>query len=894
MNRKLSGVMTAVAVGMLSLAGKVAFADDTPRVVSNFNLPAQSLADSLRAVASETRTSVLFDERALAGKQAPALKGRVSADEAVARLLVGSGLRVQRLNDRTIVLAPANASSSATSNHTGAMQMAQVDPAQEHAGKTDTEHSQAQADENTQGTKLQEVVVTATKREERVQDVPISMAVISPQDIEKRSLVGMEDYLRSVPGVNEINRGVSDSSIVIRGITGSPESENFSSGATVATYFGETPITGAGGYIAGGIDVRPVDLERIEVLRGPQGTSFGSASLSGALRLIPKSPDLDRFSAKVAGAYSDTSGRGSGNNMIQGIVNIPLAASKLGIRVVGYRFYDSGVYRNIAGIDPATLAIADRWNVGDVVRGFTKDGVGDMESTGGRFSALWKATDNLSFALQVLTQKIAQNGSPIATTGEYEQARFPVAARRRVDGSPEDYRESNIDLYNLVVNYDLSWAVATATASRTDSAVSPLLSTSVSPFPFTSATYSDVKSFAAETRLASRLDGPFQFLGGLFYQDIDSPNTQYADWPGTAATNPLPLLGLITTDPLVREDTTRKVTERAIFGEVSYDLSDSLTATLGGRHFDYDRSEYVLQEGGFFGRPFGSGVPSNIKLDEGDQTFKANLSYRPTDRSLFYASWSQGFRLGRPAPGANPVLCDPNGDGLIDGTGVTIASTREISSDYLDSYEVGTKLALFDRRMSVDAAAYRLEWNDVPVLVFLDTAAGLQCSRVTYTANAGAARSQGVEFQTSTLIVDGLRVDLGFGYVEAELTKDAPALRAPRGSRLPGAPRVNANLGLQYDFWIAGHGAFVRADSLYAGEFYGDLLQTPGLKAGGYVKIDARAGIRLGQFSAELFARNLTNRNDFTWRGTIGGTNPFFGYRLRPRTVGIQLTYTFE
>ncbi len=865
----------------------------------DFAISAQKLDVALMEFSRQAKVQVIASTEQLRNLSTGGVTGNLTISSALKKLLANSGLVFKTVGESAIsigksgelAVGAASATTSAAEAGDGAGQLRLVQSAQNPASSDNS--SRNRSEDSGSREKIQEIIVTATKREERVQDVPISMAVIGPQEIERRGLVGMEDYLRSIPGVNEIDRGVVDNAIVVRGITSAPQAENFSSGATVATYFGETPITGAGGYIVGGVDVRPVDLERIEVLRGPQGTSFGSASLSGALRLIPKSPDLDRFSAKAAATYSYTGGHGGGNNMIQGVANIPLVEDKFGIRLVGYRYYDSGAYRNIVGLDPATLTIADRWGVGDVARGFTQDGVGDMESTGGRISVLWKPTDNLSATLHVLTQEVAQNGYPFATLGEYEQAEFPVASQRRVDGSPEEYRESNIDIYNLVLNYDLPWAVVTATASRTDSGVSPLLATGLTPFPFTQATYMDVESSVAEIRLASRLGGRVQFLGGLFYEDTHNPNIQYLDWPGVSATNPLPTLRLPATDPLARIDTVRKVIQRAVFGEISYDLSNKLMATLGGRYFDYDRTEYRLQEGGYLNVLYGAGVPSNLRIDESDQIFKANLTYRSTDQSLLYASWSQGFRLGRPTTGVNPVLCDNDGDGLIDGTRVTIASTDEIGSDYLDSYEVGAKLALFDRRVIVDAAVYYQEWNDVPVQVRLSGITP-QCTSTTFTANVGGATSRGVEFQSSTLIVDGFRVDFGAGYVKAELSKDVPTLNAPAGSRLPGAPRVNANLGLQYDFKVAGRDAFVRADSVYAGEFYGDLLETPGLKAGGYLKVDARTGIMLGRLSAELFVRNVTDRNDFTWRGPSGGANPFFGYRLRPRTIGLQLGYVFQ
>ncbi len=897
MNTKTMSRWLIQTVAVLAMAGMVlpAYASDEREL----DIPAGDLALALRSLAKQTGLEVIFQPDDLRGIKTRGVKGRLSPQEAVAQMIDGTKLVITRDPAGVLLVAPAAKSTnvSRTARDGIGMELAQAGASsiasREGGQSADGKNSSSFRADSQDGdrSRIQEITVTATKREERMQDVPISMAVIAPQDIERRGLIGMQDYLRAIPGVNVVDVGASDNAIVVRGITTSPAAENASSGPTVATYFGETSITGGGGNLVGGIDVRPVDLERIELLRGPQGTTFGSASLSGALRLIPKAPELDRFGAKFAAGYSQTSGHGSDNNMIQGVVNFPIVEERFGVRIVGYRYDESGIYRNVAGLDPATLAIANRWGVTNLVDGYVQDNIGSQLSTGGRIAALWRATGSLRIALNVLSQRIEQKGRNFASLGPYDQASLPVAPIRRADGYPGEYSKSNIDLYNIVMDYDLSWAALTTTASRVNSGVSPFITTTGSPFPYTGATYQEVRSSTAEARLASRLEGRLQFAGGLFYEHVDSPNVLYGEFLGTGiAPNPLPSLGLTATDPLNISQTTRKLTQRALFGELSYALTDQLTATLGGRYFDYDKQEYRLSEGGLVRVPYGTGVPTDIRSSEEGHTLKASVSYKTAADGLLYASWSQGFRLGRPAVGVAPGLCDRDNDGLIDGRNVTIESTRTIDSDFLDSFEIGAKFALFDRRLAIDAAAYHQKWNGLPILVFLPNAGGCNGS---YTANAGAARSDGAEIEASFAVIEGLKLTAGIGYTRAELTEDAPTLSASKGARLPGAPRVNANLGAQYDFRIAGHKSFVRADSFYADEFYGDLLQTPGLRAGGYAKVDARAGMSFGPLSAELFVKNLTDRNDFTWRGIAGGTNPFFGYRLRPRTIGLQLEYAF-
>jgi outer membrane receptor protein involved in Fe transport len=609
--------------------------------------------------------------------------------------------------------------------------------------------------------------------------------------------------------------------------------------------------------------------------------------------LIPKAPQLDKVSGDVIASYSKTSGEGSDNNMIQAVLNIPMAEDQFGVRLVAYRYDQSGAYRNIVGIDPASLVIANRYGVTNMVAGYVRDDIGSQLTTGARLGVLWRPTNDLQITGTFLTQKVEQHGLPASNRDGYDQANFPVAPIRRVDGDPGEYVESNIDLYNIVADYQLPSATLTATVSKVKSGVSPfVLTTTALTFPLTNAIYESVDSFTAEARLASHLAGPVQYVTGVFYEDTKTPSISYFDWFGAGvAPNPLPTIGLLATDPISIIETNRKVKQQAVFGEVSYDLTNQITGTVGGRYFTYTKDEYRLAEGGLLNIPLGTGVPTNVRSTESNHTLKANVSYKPKDDALLYASWSQGFRLGRPTTGVAPGLCDRDNDGLIDGTTTTIESTKTVDSDFLDSYEIGGKFLTLDRRWTFNVAAFHQKWTGLPVLVSLPN---VGTCRGTYTANAGEAKSDGAEIDATFVVGGGLKLSAGAGYTDAQLTKDSPAVPgAVKGARLPGAGRMNGNFAAQYDFRIGEHNSFARLDALYAGDFYGDLKQTPGLKAGGYTKVDARAGMAFGALSAELFVKNLTNRDDFTWRGTTGGTNPFFGYRLRPRTIGLQLSYIY-
>jgi outer membrane receptor protein involved in Fe transport len=251
---------------------------------------------------------------------------------------------------------------------------------------------------------------------------------------------------------------------------------------------------------------------------------------------------------------------------------------------------------------------------------------------------------------------------------------------------------------------------------------------------------------------------------------------------------------------------------------------------------------------------------------------------------LLYASWAEGFRLGRPQPKLPVAVCDQNGDGIIDGQSASIDSTGAVGSDDVTSYEVGTKLAFMDRRMTVDAALFRMEWNNIPVQI------NPPCG-YSYTTNAGKGRSQGMEVQANLRLTPKVIVNAGGSWIDAELTADVPAQGFSSGDPLPGTPKKSANLGVQYLFNVAGRDAYVRADSIYVGRFWGDIPQSATQVAGDYIKVDAAARMSFGSLAFDLYVHNLTNEDAYISRGV--GAGLLYGYRTRPRTMGFQLAYDF-
>lgn len=856
-----------------------------------FEIDRVSITEALNSFSKQTGFSVSFISKTHSSEDRLVLplKGRYTAEDALEQLLRSSGLQYAVVKPGFIAVFDSDAPSQRGT--VPVMSPTRLDTRLDEESTPERQRrsvaARATAENNTAAQRdVEEVIVTAQKRTQNVQDVPISIAVVGAAEISRRGLAGAEDYLRGIPGANQVD-SANGPSIVIRGIESSPQNQNYASGATTATYFGETPTTNSAGLSSGtNVDLKLVDIERVEVLRGPQGTAFGNSSMGGAVRQIPVAPKLEEFEGGVGLGYSATAGYGGNNHQARGVLNLPVIKDKLGIRAVGYRFDDSGFYRNIAGSDAAfrsSIAIpfgADAFAIDDRE-------VGASSTVGGRIAALWQATDEMRFTLSYLTQKTETDGLGLATRPGYDQAILRVAPEHVVRGESDGVADADIDIANATVEYDFGWANLLATYSYTESGslVSQADQLYAGDWPASSLGDSEHRENVGEVRLVSQLGGPVSFLVGAYGEKLKDDYLFDYRWFGDPATNFL-CVGCAGQSFVGEQRQHWELEQMTVFGEVSWEIIDDLTLTGGVRRYDYDRTIASDSRGPIFGT---TSVSSST--DATGETYRLNLSYKPIADVLVYGGWSQGFRIGKPQPELSAAACDPNGDGVIEGTDIPLSSTGRVNSDSVDSYEIGSKLAFFDNRVRVDAAVFRMEWKDIPVRA----AAGARPTScgLLYLTNAGEALSEGVELQVNVQVTDPFRIDVGGSYIDAHLTEAVPAQRFVEGARLPGSPKVNANLGLQYEFEIAGYDAFVRTDSIYVGDFYGDVLQTPNLKAGDYVKVDASARLQLDNLDIDLFVKNLTNEDDFTFRGVSASVGQFHGYRLRPRTIGLQLGYKF-
>ncbi|MDB4049198.1 TonB-dependent receptor, partial [Luminiphilus sp.] len=445
---------------------------------------------------------------------------------------------------------------------------------------------------------------------------------------------------------------------------------------------------------------------------------------------------------------------------------------------------------------------------------------------------------------------------------------------QKQDGSDEAL-EMDFEVTNLEMNLDLGSIELTSSTSMAETNAlqdrdlglyfGPLLG--VDDIPLFLTDTGEIESFTQEIRLNTRLDGPWQFLVGAFYQDIENKQQQDFVFEGAPALDPFG--GALLFASKLNED----IEQLSFFGEATFALSEQLTVTAGIRHYDYDQTAADSADGAFNG-----GSSTNVlETDDSGQTYKLGLTYIPHDSATYYATFAQGFRLGGPQADVPADLCDLDGDGLIDGLGV--ASPDQIDSDELDSFEVGAKFSLADGRAIINVAAYQVEWEGIPVSRTADCGFDV-------TLNAGEAQNRGVEVEGQWLLSDIWRLNYGLSYVETELTADAPGLGSS-GDRLPGSPEFQASLGVQADFSLAGRPIFARADIAHTGEYFNN-LQEQGVGAGDFTTVNLRLGADITErISLDLFVRNLTDEEGLTWVETeIGDGRANY---IRPRTIGVEL-----
>ncbi len=860
------------------LCAAVAFAvsagaSDTKEL--SLNIPGQNAGTALMELAKRADVQIMIANDLGMSIQLPPISGTYTLAAALDQMLNGTGLNYEFRSDESVVIKKIV------------------------ADEADRERARDESKPHV----MEEMVVTATKRETSLQDTAMSISVLGSDAIDKRGLTQMGDYLSTLPGVTMHDTNAGQNAIVMRGIASDPQVER----EAVGVYFGETPMAGVGSNGAGSADLKMVDINRVEVLRGPQGTLYGAGSMGGTVRIIPNDPDLTQVEGSMAAQYSRTGKLGGGNNVVQAVLNVPIIANTLAVRGVAYRYENSGYIENVAGsidLDNFAHELLTQQNATYGMVRRSADDIGGDETVGFRLAAKWQPIEPLVVNLTHAWQELEQHGRRDVDTilpGDYQQVRLSAWEERRTTwgyGTRDEDTAATTGLTNLVVDYDLGWAGLHSSSSWLNS--ESVLGRDFSyllPFPWYALVDNDDEVFAQEFRFASQFDGPLQVLAGVYYEDKDRKNSVSQGYEGdpaneeTAIANyfypPLPSdapAGFVWDDMSYDSIWKRREKQKAFFGELSYAFTDQLVATVGVRRYEYEQ-RYTTHDRGFFSSTISSfSVASDLLNEYKGQNYKANLTWTPNDDTLIYAQWAEGFRLGQPL--GRIVGCEEDGYYVLPN-GAKIPIRDGTDPDSLDSYELGYKATFADNRVTLNTAVYHIDWQGLPVLI------RPACNLGSTYINAGKSTSEGIELESQILLTDNLRLNLSASYNESKLAEDAENL-GKKGDRLPGSADVNFTAGVEYGFNVSGYNAFARLDYSYIGEFYSYIDETEEA-SGGYGQIHLKSGVELGGVDVDLFVRNLTNADGFIWvesfsSGNVPGSR---GYRLRPRTIGMNVSYRF-
>ena len=732
--------------------------------------------------------------------------------------------------------------------------------------------------------RLEEIVVTATKRSETLQDVPVAVTAISSDEIAARGFTNYSDYVNTVPNMYMQDTGPGNSHLYIRGLVAEG-----GSGFPVATYFGEavtSVVTNNGGFA----NLRLVDIDRVEVLRGPQGTLFGANSLAGVLRVVPNAPNLNDFQVDTAARGWSTAHSGNGSEHFEGVINLPIVSDRLAARLVAYQDHIAGYLDNIV---PAAAPLDYSAGLGApagtlVIPGhaaFTRKDINSEDTWGARAALAWHPTDALHLDLSYLAQEVRLNAEPGAQPafGDYVVQR-PLDQYAR----GEDTEQERIGQF--VVGYD--WSAVSLTSATSYTRMERFYNQDISflaaaanlgPQLWSLEDRSKGESFTQEIRVQSRGTGPLQWLAGFFYLNANFDLGQYV--PDYSCPSCLPEVlfqepfAFRTTGNLIGE----KQRQQSVFAEVSYSFTPQWTVGAGGRYLrDYleafsPAAEGVLVNGSQPASP-PAGGKSSIFNPSGYIRFKAN------EAMTYYLQAARGFRSGT----TNQALAyDPNGPcgatAAADGVGPLT------DPDTLWTYELGMKSAWADNRIAANVAVFHQNWKGVQL-------AATQPCGFNGTVNGGDASGNGAELEMTARISRGLTANLTASYVYNEFDSVKPNVGYINGERVPGAPEENASAGLQYNFSLnKAWSGYARADYTYVGDVhyvFGLGVAATNYLQGGYGQTNLRFALQHQQLGIDLYARNVTDKRaaENTGDPTQGG----YIYMVRPREVGVELRYSFD
>jgi len=837
-----SAVLALLCATALTTAPPAAVAAPRrPEASLRFDIPAQPLSQALNQLALRSDREILFSPALTQGKRSPGLWGVFTAETALERLLAGSGLTVQ-LEGRSFLVVPV------------------AQPAKAPAPDAPAPPPQPVA--------IDLVVVTALKRSSLVQQTPISMTVLSGEQLSRTGIFDLEQAAPLLPGLKLISTAFGRR-LVLRGVYGAGE-------ATTGLYYDETPMTGPVGTTADPGVMAPelalVDVDRVELLRGPQGTLYGSGAMGGALRILFKRPDLSEDSASVGASLSSAAhgGQGGGANAALNAVVVP---ETLAVRLTAYDQRQPGVIDNVRlglkDVDASRVRgvrLATFWAPGPRLSALVsathqtshRDDISAWNDTAGPWRTVHAARAPFDGDIDLAAATLKWRGDVVDLTAVSSWYRWRLTRRSDYSGVLLGERTNAAGCMRM---FTLAQACNGAQMASYSAYVD-------SVYPAILNQPAELTAQIHEIRASSVGEGPLSWTLGAYREvrgdSIDS-QVRHVD----------PLTGALVEPPVLigRRDIENHLSQSAVFGEISYAVAPRTQLTLGARRFDYvkrDRGEVQIAN-------VISGTWADYAIDTRTQeqgwSLKA-LASRQFGPGLFgYAQVSQGFR--------------PGGVNVVPGLPESLAVYR---SDRLSNYELGLKLQSADRRFTGNVALYHIAWRD------MQYAAQTQNRAFNYVTNIGAARIHGLEIEAAAQRVMGWDLAGSLTVTDARLTADQLTNTAIglglEGDRLPTVPRMTASASMQRRWTLSGDlKGRLRFDGSYAGLARSafNAGNSDYLKMGGYAVFGASFSLEHRAWTLDLSVDNLLDRagRANAARNTSGPVE-YFGVAPRMLRVSIE------
>ena len=739
---------------------------------------------------------------------------------------------------------------------------------------------------------VEEIIVTATKRETSLQDTAMSITALSEFELQRIGAEGIFDYGVKIPNLgfsNEADGRFNSGSPALRGVAGG--------GVVGATgfYIDDIPVPEY-------MDPRVSDISRVEVLRGPQGTLYGARSMGGTLRVITRQANAEELDGYLRSSVSDVK-EGDINWRVDGSVNAPIVEGVLGMRALLYYAQNSGVFDrvHIAGSNrPAFDAVKN---------------ADDDEFYGGSIAFVWNAADNISIRPRFMYQRTDSDNLPLA---DLSPGNFEVPRHNNI----EEPGEEEWWLGSVTVNIDTGFGEIVSTTARFDREVREyedqtgtldglLFAASGLPEPHIPSFVYEIEedtSVVHETRLISDFgDLPFDDVAltlGVFYEDrqhiLNYPpsyapgiNEQFTGTLNAILTGivpgfPVPVPpGLLGSDLVFTTYDDKDTEEIAVFGELSLRLSDKLRLTAGAR-WSETTIDFTADRNGFVNG--GPAVVMPPSRSSSRVVPKVLLELDVTDDVLVYGSASKGFRVGGVNMPVPVAFCAAE---LAD-LGITNEDVATFDSDSLWNFEFGMKSSWFDERVNLNVSAFNINWDNT--LQTNRLACGFQ-----YVANSGEAENKGVEVELQAVPVEGLNISMGLGYTDAEITKGDPLIGTQEGDRILQVPEVTFNAAAEYNFplfddwegYIRGDYSYYD-DSLSANNVSGTI---PPRVRDSFELLNFRIGAyQAGSWDLALFVKNATNEHaNLSDNRSIAAEKPGRPRIVtnRPRSFGLEVRKDF-